>query len=181
MVLAELLLSIYAPRCLYLGIMIYFLGLLLPADQRTGYHRLLLQRVGAALVIEAFLLYLLRRMLVTSSFPPVLSVILLGILMLVGVPMLVRRQMQRVRVVEKPGGAVAVRPNQRPHWLLILVTAVLVMSLLGSAGYLLGALVGPMRRSCEGFCFSPVGEAIGLIGGLLLGLALVRRGVRQSS
>jgi len=153
---------------------VYFCGLLLPQEGRTGFYRLVLQRIGAGLFLEAMLMYLLRRLILPGGTAASIALVAVGSVMLIGVPSLVKWQLGRVRVV-----GTKVRPAQRPHWALVLITAALVMSLLGSGGYLIGGLTFPSH--CEGFCFSPVGQAVGLVAGFLLGLALVRRGVRQSS
>jgi hypothetical protein len=177
-----LFLTLYPSRLMWLGILLYFLGTLLPRDPLTGFARLVLQRLGFASGLEGFLLFVLAKT-ANPIFPPLWVTLLIGSAMLIGVPALVVWQLKRIRLVEHTGrtgvAEQRVKAAQRPHRVLIATTAILVMGFLGLFGYMVGGLIGPGQR--EGFEPSPMGQAIGLLGGSLLGLAMVGYAARESS
>lgn len=166
-------LPLLAHRCLLLGIGLYALGLLLGAraDPSVGFARVVLQRIGVGFVIEGLLLSILAHLIFQRpGGPPLWATLLIGSLLLVGVPAFVTWQLQRIRA-----SAAGVRTAHRPHWLLVTVTAIAVMGFLGGCGFILGALIWPSPE----FTHSPVGETLGAAAGALLGLLLVHRGLRE--
>jgi hypothetical protein len=170
-------------RLLWLGLVLYSLGVLLPRHISGGFGRIVLQRLGFAAALEGLLLFAMGRIIYRPDLPLSLTVFLFGGVMLIGIPALVVWQLRRSRIVERTTGTggveTRVAAGPRPHWLLVSVTAILVMGLLGAFGSLVGNFVWPGHR--EGFEPSPMGQAIGLVAGCLLGLALVRYAVRESS
>jgi hypothetical protein len=170
-------------RLLWLGVILYLLGTFLPKDRVSGFGRIVLLRLGFASALEGLLLLAMSRIIYRPDLPLTLTVFLFGSFMLVGIPALVVWQIRRSRIVEQTTatGAVETRvtAGPRPHWALVSVTALLVMGLLGAFGSLVGNFVWPGHR--EGFEPSPMGQMVGLVAGCLLGLALVRYSVRQSS
>jgi hypothetical protein len=178
-----LMMMVLPSRLLYLGVVLYLLGTFLPKGILGDYGRIVLQRLGFASALEWLLLSAMSRIIYRPDIPMSLTVFLFGTSMLIGVPALVVWQLRRSRIVEQSTGTGEVKTRvtagPRPHWALVSVTAILVMGVLGAFGSLVGDFTWPGHR--EGFAPSPMGQTVGLVAGCLLGLALVRYAVRQSS